>query len=130
MNILYYISGYDGCGYYRVQLPAKYLNKRSDVYAKISSIYNKDDIKQADLVVIQKQTNQNALQFVKYARELGKKVISECDDCYFSIPISNPAYKYYKDRGQDLINFYNLSDAMTVTTPHLKNFMVLRLTVT
>ena len=120
MKILYYISGYDGCGYYRVQLPAKLLNKIPGITAKIASQYDNNDINWADIVVIQKQTNERALPYVRYAREHGKKVISEVDDCYFNLPTWNPAYNYYRNLGKELITFYRLSNSMTVTTDYLK----------
>ena len=119
MNILAYLSGYDGCGFYRLQSPAKYLNRIPNVTYKIATVYSKEDIAWSDIVILQKQTNQQALPYVQYAKQLGKKVVSEVDDCYFSIPTWNPAYTYFKDRGQDLINFYKSSDAITVTTDFL-----------
>lgn len=119
MNILAYISGYDGCGYYRVQLPAKFLNKLEDVHFKIATQYSNQDIAWSDIVVLQKQTNSKALPFVQYAKSVGKKVIVEVDDDYFNIPSCNPAYKYYVGKEKDLINFYSMSDAITVTTHHL-----------
>lgn len=119
MNVLSYISGYDGCGYYRVQLPAKYLNKVNDIHFKIATQYSNKDIDWADIVVLQKQTNQKALPFIQYAKQKGKKVITEVDDDYFNIPVWNPAHKHYLGKEQDLINFYRMSDAITVTTPHL-----------
>jgi len=119
MKVLAYISGYDGCGYYRIQLPAKFLNKVNDVHVRIATQYVNKDIDWADLVVLQKQTNQRALPFIQYAKQKGKKIITEVDDDYFNIPIWNPAYKHYHDKGQDLINFYQMSDAIVVTTPHL-----------
>lgn len=119
MKILYYISGWDGCGRYRIELVAKYLNKIPEIHAKVSSQYSLEDIKWADIIVIQKQTNQKALPFMQKAKQMGKKIISEVDDCYFCIPKTNPAYKFYCDKEQDLINFYKLSDALTVTTDHL-----------
>lgn len=124
MNILYYISGYDGCGYYRVQLPAKYLNRLKDVHAKISMEYNKSDIEWADIIVLQKQSNPKALPFVNYAKKIGKKLIIENDDDYFSLPAYNPAHVYYKDKKQDLINFYELVHGMTVTNNHLKKTLL------
>ena len=124
MNILYYTSGWDGCNYYRISEVSKYLNKITGIYAKVSSQYSIEEIKWADIVVIQKQTNQKALPFIKQAKQMRKKIISEVDDCYFCIPSWNPAYKYYHDKAQDLINFYNLSDAMTVTTEHLRKEML------
>lgn len=119
MNILALISGYDGCGYYRIQLVAKYLNKLDDVYMKISFEYSKDLIDWADLIILQKQVNQKAIPFVEYAKSKGKKIITEVDDDYFNIPEWNPAHKYYQDKKENLINFYKLSDAMTVTNDHL-----------
>ena len=123
MNVLAYISGYDGCGYYRVQLPAKFLNKYGDFHFKISTQYLNKDIDWADIVVLQKQTNQKALPFIQYAKSKGKKIITEVDDDYFNIPVWNPAYKHYEGKGQDLVNFYKLSDAMMVTTPHLSKLV-------
>jgi len=124
VKILFYISGYDGCGYYRVQMVAKYLNKLPNITAKISSQYDNNEIKKADIIVVQKQTNPKALPYIRYARSIGKKVISECDDDYFNIPTWNPAYQYYKNLGNELISFYTLSNAMTVTTNFLKNQLI------
>jgi len=119
MKVLAYISGYDGCGYYRIQLPAKFLNKVKDTHVKLATRYSKKDIDWADMLVLQKQTNQKALPFIQYAKQQGKKIITEVDDDYFHIPVWNPAYKHYHNKGQDLINFYKMSDAIVVTTPHL-----------
>jgi len=119
MKVLAYISGYDGCGYYRIQLPSKFLNKVKDIHVRIATQYVNKDIDWADLVVLQKQTNQKALPFIQYAKQKGKKIISEVDDDYFNIPLWNPAYKHYHDKGQDLINFYRMSDAIICSTHHL-----------
>ena len=119
MKVLAYISGYDGCGYYRIQLPSKFLNKVKDVHVKIATQYVNKDIDWADLVVLQKQTNQKALPFIQYAKQKGKKIITEVDDDYFHIPVWNPAHKYYHNKGPDLINFYRMSDAIVCSTPHL-----------
>jgi glycosyltransferase involved in cell wall biosynthesis len=124
MKILYYISGYDGCGYYRVQLVAKYLNRLPDVHARIVYQYDNNDIDWADVIVIQKQSNPKAIPYIQYAKKKGKKVVTEVDDDYFNIPVWNPAYKYYHNLGSELIAFYKLSDAMTVTTPHLRKEML------
>lgn len=123
MNILAYISGYDGCGYYRIQLMAKYLNRLPDVHVKILTEYQEKDIDWSDIIVLQKQVNPKALKYIEYGKKIGKKIVTEVDDDYFNIPIWNPAYKYYQDKAEELVNFYRLSDAMTVTTNHLKKEM-------
>lgn len=123
MKLLFFISGYDGCGYYRVQLIAKYLNKFPEVHAKIASQYSKVDIDWSDILILQKQVNQKALPYVNYAKSKGKKIVCEVDDDYFNIPSWNPAYKHFQGRGEELVNFYKMADAMTVTTDHLKKEM-------
>ncbi len=64
MKVLAYISGYDGCGYYRIQSPARFLNKVQDVHVRIATQYTNKDIDWADIIVLQKQTNQKALPFI------------------------------------------------------------------
>lgn len=119
MRILAFTSGYDGCGYYRISLMAKYLNKLEDFHVKVTTEYKPSEIEKADILILQKQVNTKALKYVEYAKKLGKKVVTEVDDDYFNIPKSNPAYKYYVNRKDDLIAFYKASDALTVSTPHL-----------
>jgi processive 1,2-diacylglycerol beta-glucosyltransferase len=123
LKILYMISGYDGCGYYRVQMPAKYLNKNPNIHARITSEYSKENMEWPDIIVLQKQSNPKALSFVEHARSIGKIIITEVDDDYFNIPSWNPAHKYYKDKSQQLVDYYKRSDAITVTTPHLADLL-------
>lgn len=123
LKVLCMISGFDGCGYYRIQSPAKYLNKNKDIHVKITSEYSKDNMEWPDLIVLQKQSNPKALAFVDHARKIGKKIITEVDDDYFNIPSWNPAFKHYHDKSQELIDFYQRSEAVTVTTPHLASII-------
>jgi len=57
VKVLAYISGYDGCGYYRIQLPAKFLNKVEDIHVRIASQYLNKDIDWADIVNSFKKQN-------------------------------------------------------------------------
>jgi processive 1,2-diacylglycerol beta-glucosyltransferase len=119
LNILSLISGYDGCGFYRVQTPGKYLNKCDDIHYKITTEYNLQNIEWADLIVLQKQSNPKAIPFIEHALSRGKKIVTEVDDDYFNIPTWNPAHKHYQDKADDVSIFYKKSHALTVTTEHL-----------
>jgi glycosyltransferase involved in cell wall biosynthesis len=119
LKILSFISGYDGCGFYRIQMPGKYLNKKEDIHYKITTEYNLSSIEWADLIVLQKQSNPKALPFIEHALNRNKKIVTEVDDDYFNIPSWNPAHKHYKDKSDDVSIFYKKSHALTVTTEYL-----------
>ena len=125
MKILGYISGFDGCGLFRLQLPFKYLNKKPNVVAKISFVYDKLDIEWADIVIVQKQYQDSVIPYVKMAQESGKKVVLEYDDLMSDIPAWNKASEFYGNKKDQVVNFIRLSDACTVTTDYLKQYHVL-----
>ena len=98
MKILFCISNWDGCGYYRVQIVSKYLNKIPGIQTKIVNHIAKSDLRWCDLAVFQKLTNDNATPYFEYAKLLGRKTILEVDDDYFALEKHNPAYKYFTPR--------------------------------
>lgn len=114
------ISGWDGCGYYRIQVVAKYLNKIPGITVKVSNVVSKTEIRWCDIVVFQKLTNDKALPYYEYARSSGKKVVLEVDDDYFALEPHNPAYPYFGKVRDLLIKYYSMADAMSVTTEGLR----------
>jgi glycosyltransferase involved in cell wall biosynthesis len=119
MKILAYISGFDGCGLFRIQIPFKYLAKQGHL-VRISHRYDEDEIKWADLVIIQKQYQDAVVPYVQLAQSLGKPVIFEYDDLMTDIPEWNSAHDFYKDKKQKILNFIKMTDACTVSTDYLK----------
>lgn len=120
MNILGYISDFDGCGYYRIQLPFKYINLTDSNHAKTVYKFREEDIKWADLIVLQKPHLEHVFHFLEYAKKIGKKVIIEMDDLLTDIPESNRAHEYYKNKKETILKFIKEADACTVTTEFLK----------
>lgn len=120
MKILGMISGFDGCGLFRLQLPFKYLNKMPDTVAKISFKYDKEDIEWADVIVVQKQYQEAVIPYVEMAQSLGKKVIMEFDDLMTDIPYWNMAHGFYKNKVDAIVNFIQRCNACTVSTEYLR----------
>lgn len=120
MKILGCISDFDGCGYFRMQMPFKYLNMTTDCHAKIVYKFREEDIKWADLVVMQKPHLEQTVPFLEYCNQMKKAVVVEMDDLLTDVPDSNPAHQYFKDRKGKILDFIKGADACTVTTDFLK----------
>lgn len=119
MKILAYISGFDGCGLFRVQLPFKYLAKAGHL-VRISHRYDDEEIKWADLIIIQKQYQDAVVPYIQLAQSLGKPVLFEFDDLMTDIPEWNAAHDFYKDKKQKIIRLIEMSNGCTVSTEYLK----------
>jgi glycosyltransferase involved in cell wall biosynthesis len=77
-------------------------------------------INQAEIVVFQRPTELSHLKLMKYAKDLGKKIVQTADDNYIDIPEWNSGYQYYSTRQGIVKETFRLCDAMDVTTPALK----------
>lgn len=119
MKILAYISGFDGCGLFRIQLPFKYLAKAGHL-VRISHRYDDEEIKWADLIVIQKQYQDSVVPYVQLAQSMGKPVLFEFDDLMTDIPEWNAAHDFYKDKKQKILRLIGMADGCTVSTDYLK----------
>jgi|GEM_PF-1472188 glycosyltransferase involved in cell wall biosynthesis len=81
---------------------------------------NLDAIKEADIVVIQRDANLFTSAILAEARRLGKVVVYEVDDLLIKLPNSHPQKTGYDESAQHIINLMRRVDAITVTTPKLK----------
>jgi glycosyltransferase involved in cell wall biosynthesis len=83
----------------------------------VTTIFAKEQVDWADVIVMQRVTGDVSLHVAKYCRLAGKKVIYELDDNVFNYPDS-PEYK--KDNVQQetvsVIKVLRQCDAMTTTT--------------
>lgn len=120
MKILGYISGFDGCGLFRMQIPFKYLSQKDNVFTKISFKYSEDEIRWADIIILQKQCRDDVLPYLNFAKKLNKPVVLEFDDLMTEIPEWNAAHDFYKTKVDKVINFIKNADACTVSTNFLK----------
>lgn len=140
-----YQADISGCGYMRIELVAKYLNKmlEDDIVAEsfvryeLAQLerYNPITVNNAknamlptrDLVVSQRAHTPEVLSLIKYIRQqLHTPVVYELDDTIHHLHSFNPAYAYYFNPEKKAKIFEMLegcireSDAMTVSTEYLK----------
>lgn len=104
-----------------MQLPFKYLNMTDDCSAKIVYRFREEEIKWADLVVMQKPHLDHIIPFVEYCKRVNKPVVVEFDDLMTEIPEWNKAREYYDDKKDKVLQFIKSANACTVTTEHLKS---------
>jgi len=121
MNILTFISGFDGCGYYRAAVPSLALNKYPGVVARIQTAYSEEALDWADLIIMQKQYKDEVRPWLKLAKEKKKPVIYEADDDYFNLPSWNPTAKWFQENKEKWLWFIKNADALIVSTEYLKN---------
>jgi len=120
MKVSFRIEGQNGCALYRLQIPAKYL-VRNGVQVRVVENLNDGDIRDSDIIVFQKANSQQLLDQLRRCKELGAKIVYECDDDYFNIPVWNPAHNYYKTLRPVLESFLKEADLVTVSTHHLRS---------
>lgn len=140
MRIIVCPADWSGCGYYRMVSPFSALAEKyghSVAFAdntgqtiarpigtpsaikqmKLTSIFE-----DADIIVLQRQTNPKVLQFVHHAHASGQKIIFELDDNISALPTTNPNAKEYgsgKPATKTMLEFMRLADRCIVSTPEL-----------
>ena len=135
MKIIVYPADDQGCGHYRMILPALALAEQGhDVHIdQTGSILNdalvkqpKDDpsapweimgvkdLPEADVVVLQRPSHPALEASIRYLRKQGIQVVVDIDDRFDAIPTKNMAYEYYS--GPNLKHLLRAIDAATVVT--------------
>ena len=120
MKILTFISGFDGCGYYRAAVPSLALNKYPGVEARIQTTYNKQAIDWADIIIMQKQYKDDVWEWFKFIKDQNKILVYEADDDYTNLPEWNPTAKWFALYKNQWLKFIKASDAVIVSTEHLR----------
>lgn len=125
-------SGYDGCNYPRIYLPATFNGFWTDKPSLLNSEVNLEDIKhelaEADVIVFHRAEEQTYHELAKFLKDKGKKIVMDNDDT-FILDDFHPLVQFTPDgkfqenlqRRQDNINeFIKLSDLVTCSTETLK----------
>jgi glycosyltransferase involved in cell wall biosynthesis len=142
VRILALVRNMDTCFYYRIDNPFRYLDRNlfdpsvmlfattrqqsletdSDYKIRERDHYNlvMSAIAKADIVIMQRGTDEAQLQMVEYAKLMGKKVIYESDDDYLHVPTWNPGHVYFGNRQVPIRKMIQSVDMMTVSTEELR----------
>ena len=122
--VFFWVLSKGGCTYYRCYLPARVLSYTN--YARgVAVHYDPRLSRDFDIIVSHNPTQKEHLDFLKYAKDHGKKIVIESDDDLFHVMEKNPAFNYYADhRNRQHLEIFSealeLADAVTVATEPLK----------
>ena len=123
-NILLIPKDKQGCGFYRMLMPANYLNKAGIANAEVSyDVMNKQLAEWANIIVLQRPSSYQMAEFIQYWKANGKRVIFEIDDFMQGILPDNPGKTFWESVGgmtTRAMHCMSLCDAVTVSTPRLQ----------
>lgn len=111
-----------GCGYWRMILPARYMDK-SDVFVDITGgALLFDQLLEYDTIFVQRLHDWDSFYVLERLKQAGKRIVYDIDDDLFSIPDSNPA-SAMMGRGEQMaaVSCMKLADVITTTTDILQS---------
>lgn len=122
MKVLVTVSNPDeACSFYRACGPWSALAKK---HRDVQVVYSKNpmwaDIRQVDLVYVQRAASQDYLKIVLTAKDLGVPVWLDYDDDLINLPRDNPNFHYYSRHTNLLKELVGMADLVTVTTRALQ----------
>jgi len=87
MNIVWYMSDVHACGYVRAEVVARGLNRNfCGVRMCCKTDMVKSDFYGTDVMVFQRQSKQESLEKMRYARSRGIATVYDLDDDMLSMP--------------------------------------------
>lgn len=130
IRLLWFYVDKFGCGTYRVYIPAYSLELSKEFVS--SFIWQEecntrgfyiDELREADIVILQRPLGNVFEQVMKDCRELGIKTIIEMDDNLFDIPRHNPAGWIWRKKPvmKQYKRMLEKADAVIVSTNPLKD---------
>jgi glycosyltransferase involved in cell wall biosynthesis len=110
-----------GCGYWRMSLPAKYIN-RDGIYIDVTGgTLGLDGLLEYDTIFVQRVCNWDYLLVLERLKKAGKRIVYDVDDDIFAIPSDNPASKGMgRSEQMAAVECMKIADVVTTTTSILQ----------
>ncbi len=124
MNTVFALGDLAGCGMMRCVIPGKELKRRGHNVTFISN-YQHPAVLNCDIFIIQRQTSEAALEWVKRVRDRGSVVLFELDDCLHTLGNANPCSTQYSNGKPEIKRMEKIIRAcngMIVSTQELAQF--------
>lgn len=114
-SILFLVTDYQGCGWYRCHVPGVALKKLG--YEVILDDKAYVEYLNSDVVVISRPCTEKHLEAIRYVNSRGKLSIADVDDNMWDVKPSNHAYKFWSKPKN--VAFFNacLKEVQMITTP-------------
>lgn len=111
------------CSYYRSIGPLSKLRKINPnievTYIEAVSWYI---LSSFDVLFIGRPAEENLIQSMEMAKEMGIKVWIDFDDCLHEIPTDNPAHDYYKLKLPQIEKALDIADVITASTQFIADY--------
>ena len=114
---------FNGCGYYRSVMPGHELYRRGHSVAFVDK-ESASIAMQSDVLIVQRQYTQSALDAIREARSRGVLVLMELDDSFHVLPPHNPNASSFGTGKPFTIMVEKICrevDALIVSTPRLQH---------
>jgi len=125
MKVNMYPADKHGCGYYRMYLPAKYIQRKAkDIELKVIEEQSHIDLlNNLDIMYLQRSACNELFKHLLYANKQGAMVLYDADDDFFNVPLLNPSYNYYNNEivKANIETYLKTANCITVSTEYLKN---------
>lgn len=108
----------DACALYREFIP--HLHTPKSIFLFRPSRMSLDELKDVEVVVVQRQVTVENWKAMKMLKMEGKKIIYDLDDNMWDLPSWNPASGIFKDRREGFAVCAAEADLITVSTRGLK----------
>lgn len=120
MKIFYIKADEGGSGFYRMELPSKYLASKHKTSCKVLAGFNDRDYKDADIIIMQRQCRPSLIDEIQKGQLKGKKYFYELDDDLWHTPLSNPTSKFWNSVNLTGVeSIINICDGVIVSTKPL-----------
>ena len=106
-----------GCGYWRMSLPAKYMD-RDGIYIDVTGgTLSLDGLLEYDAIFVQRVCNWDAFNVLERLKAAGKRIVYDIDDDIFAIPSHNPCSSFYgRSEQMAAVECMKIVDVVTTTT--------------
>src|ERR1035437_5340771 len=106
-----------GCGYWRMSLPAKYMDLKGLYIDITSGSINFNNALEYDTIFVQRVHDWDSYQVLERLKKVGKRIVYDVDDDLFAIPDDNPVSRNFgRNEQMAAVKCMKLSDVITVST--------------
>jgi len=124
LKLLFLPQDNKGCGFYRMMVPANEIKRQNLADVVVNFGWDWKLVQWADVIIIQRESNEKASESIDQAHSIGKKIIYEIDDLLQLVSPWNPAFNFWSPMGPNLgraLKLIEKCDGVQVSTPRLRN---------
>lgn len=116
-----FVKDQSGCGYWRMVLPARYLDESKTYIHCVETEIIYDYLLEYDTIVVQRLHTWKEYYVLEQLKKMGKYIVYDVDDDIFNIPPSNPAWKVIRaDQREAARAMMDLADVITTPSEIIK----------